>query len=47
MSTCHALIELIDGITQSLDAKQYAKRHSTQSTTNIISWYPWCGIQID
>ena len=35
MLTCHALINLIDGITQSLDAKQYAigdvidlKRHS-------------------
>ena len=24
MSTCHALIYLTDGITQSLDAKQYA-----------------------
>ena len=24
MSTCHALIDLIDGLTQSLDAKQYA-----------------------
>ena len=24
MSTCHALIDLIDGISQSLDAKQYA-----------------------
>ena len=23
MSTCHALIDFIDGITQSLDAKQY------------------------
>ena len=41
MSTCHALIDLTDGITQSLDAKQYTigvfidlKRHLTQSTTN-------------
>ena len=41
MSTCHALVDLIDGISQSLDVKKYAvgvfidlKKHSTWLVTN-------------